>query len=302
IAGAAGIALLGRTEGDGPAPGSTAAVPPPVPAPAAAPAPVAAAPEPLPAESSTAAGTSAPPPAPPRRQPAAERRPAESGVIAGLRKEALEVRARASAAGAAPAALSAGDSALGQADSLARAGRTVEAASRLSAAVAVWSKAGSRPLDTFRIHEPVAVPETPAAESAPARRPVATPAPVPAPAPAAPPAAPSPPADPAREIGAVFERYARAIEARSLPAIRQVYPAIQPAQARDWEQFFEAVRQIGVDLRITKLDVSGATAQAAVAGTYQFEDPSTRRDRREDVSFVARLRREGSGWSIESIR
>jgi hypothetical protein len=105
-----------------------------------------------------------------------------------------------------------------------------------------------------------------------------------------------------REIGSVVEAYAAAIEARSLPGIRRVYPGLQPRQALDWERFFEAVSEIEVDLRITKLDVSGPTAVADLAGVYTFTDPSTRRLQRENVSFVARLRQAAGGWRIESIR
>ena len=40
----------------------------------------------------------------------------------------------------------------------------------------------------------------------------------------------------------------------------------------------------------------------AAAGVYVFEDPGTRRTRRESVGFQAQLRREGGRWRITSLR
>jgi hypothetical protein len=48
--------------------------------------------------------------------------------------------------------------------------------------------------------------------------------------------------------------------------------------------------------------VSGETAGAQLDGVYVFEDPGTRRTRREHVAFQAQLRREGGRWRITSLR
>ena len=77
--------------------------------------------------------------------------------------------------------------------------------------------------------------------------------------------------------------------------------ALPPGQARDWEQFFKAVSTIDVELRVTRLAVTGSTAVAGLDGVYIFDNPSTHRLQREDVRFVARLRREPGGWQIESV-
>jgi len=297
VAVAAGVVLLGRPARRAPpadpssAAPAAAALPPPTPH------------QPVP---DTARPSAAPParaaPTPRREPPAARRLPTESTVLESLREEAAGARRRAMAAGG---VVGGGDSVLAVAESLARAGRTVQAAARFSTAAALWNEEAERP-------SPVAAPEpspAPAPAPAPPARAAADSAarfvgpPPPAPAPAEPvPARRAPPAEPAQEIGRLIDAYTGAIEARSLPAIRKVYPGIQPAQVRDWQQFFEAVSAIDVELKITRLDVAGAAAEAGLAGVYVFIDPSSRRERREDVSLVARLKRDPSGWRIESLR
>jgi hypothetical protein len=96
--------------------------------------------------------------------------------------------------------------------------------------------------------------------------------------------------------------YARAIEARSIPAIRRVYPGLSPAQSKDWEDFFGAVSAIDVELEVSDLAVRGDSADARVSGVYVFQNPGTRRTQREPVSLQARLHRAGSEWRIESLR
>ena len=139
------------------------------------------------------------------------------------------------------------------------------------------------PVETTSAKPPIA------ADSAPARPPSPPPRTRPAP-------------DPAREIRALVAAYATALEARSLDAIRRVYPTLQPAQAREWEEFFNAVSDIDVELRVTGLEISGASANAQLAGVYSFTDPSSRRLKHENVGFTARLRRDGGTWLIESLR
>ena len=274
-----------QPEQRGPAP---AAVAPPAPRPRPPPADTVALPEPPPA------ARPARPVSPERSEPdpsAAPRERArtalaaeEAALLRRLRDEAGSARGRALAAGAPAEVLARGDSSVAAAESLAGEGRIAQAAARLSSAAALWTGAAERP----------APPPVAAADTVPAE----APAPVPPPAPVAAPV----PADPTREIGAVVAAYSAAIESRSVPAIRRVYPGLRDAQAREWEQFFEAVAAIDVDLRIASLKVSGETAQAALAGVYVFDDPSSHRERRESVSVTARLRRDAGAWRIEEIR
>jgi hypothetical protein len=166
-----------------------------------------------------------------------------------------------------------------RAESLAGVGRSAEAAAALSTATALWSAAATR-----------------AAAAAPR-------APPPAPPPArARDSAVAPAADPTPQIHALFAAYGAAIEARSLEAIRSTYPGLLPSQAREWEQFFQSVTDIDVELGVSDLKVSGDAAEARLEGVYVFRNPSTRRIQREPVGFQAALRREGGRWRIASLR
>ena len=80
-----------------------------------------------------------------------------------------------------------------------------------------------------------------------------------------------------------------------MDAIRRAYPGMRPEQAREWQQFFQAVGDIEVELGVSRLDVAGDTAEAQVSGVYVFTDPGTRRPRRDNVGFLASLQAGRSG-------
>ncbi|HET9274654.1 MAG TPA: hypothetical protein VFN96_01150, partial [Gemmatimonadales bacterium] len=227
-------------------------------------------------------------PAPVRREPSRE----ELALLDRLQGEAAGARARAVAAGVPDSVLARGDSNVARAGRLAARQRTAAAAAQLSTASTLWSSAAAEP----RI----------ATTPAPAPDTVATAAPEPVRAPAAPPPRPPapkpPPADPAPQIRALFQEYGSAIESRSVDAVRRVYPGLTPAQTREWEEFFQGVSGIEVELQVTALEVTGDSAEAQLAGLYVFDNPSTHRTQRESVAFQARLRREGGRWRIASLR
>ncbi|MEO6057786.1 MAG: hypothetical protein ABIQ49_13205 [Gemmatimonadales bacterium] len=129
---------------------------------------------------------------------------------------------------------------------------------------------------------------------APVPAPVAKPAPAPTP--------PPPPADPRPEIRGVIKDYARAVESESLAELRRVYPAMTAGQQQGWEQFFRLVHDVKADLSVGTLDLTGATAEAQVGGTYTYLNSSTQRAERRPVSFQATLRREEGRWRIAQIR
>jgi hypothetical protein len=135
-------------------------------------------------------------------------------------------------------------------------------------------------------------------------RPLVTPAPV-APlqtAPAsAPPSAPVAAPATAADVAPVIEAYARAIESRDLGAVRRVYPGISADQQRGFEQFFESARRIDVTFRVTSVEGTPTTAEARVAGAYQYERADGRTER-QPVSFQASLRREGGSWRLVAVR
>jgi hypothetical protein len=116
------------------------------------------------------------------------------------------------------------------------------------------------------------------------------------PSPITAPAAP----DPARIADAVAA-YARAIESRDLGALRQAYPGLTAAQERNFAQFFDATRALKASLAVASADVTGATAEVRVAGSYEFVTGAGKTER-QPVSFHASLRHDGTRWRLTSVR
>ncbi|OGU08576.1 MAG: hypothetical protein A2W29_03380 [Gemmatimonadetes bacterium RBG_16_66_8] len=119
-----------------------------------------------------------------------------------------------------------------------------------------------------------------------------------APAAAAPQPAPAP-ADPRPEIAAVIERYAQAITARDVEAIRRLYPGLTPQQERAWRDFFGSVSELSAELSIASLETSGATARAVVDAVYDFR---ANRRQTQNTSFTMELRRGTTGWQIVTVQ
>jgi serine/threonine protein kinase len=151
---------------------------------------------------------------------------------------------------------------------------------------------------------------SPAPQPAPPPPPPPPPPPAPAPAPAptsvrpstqpaAPPAAPAPSA---AGVRAVLQEYERAIEQRDIGAIRRVYPELSSSEAAIWERFFRDARRIKVAFQVRSLEVNGSSAQARLAGTYDYEDNEGRPQPTLRVSVNSSLRHDGSAWHIVSIR
>jgi hypothetical protein len=168
----------------------------------------------------------------------------------------------------------------------------------------VWRNAPAAPAVVPEEKPPaVTAPEPPAPAAANVPPAAANVPPAAPPAPATTPSAPSPPADPSPKVRALFAEYAGAIETRSVPAIRRVYPGLTDKQASDWTQFFKAVSEVKVGLQVTRLDVRGDVGEVDLAGVYVFTDPGTRRMREDSVSLRSTVRRDArGGWHIESVR
>jgi len=137
----------------------------------------------------------------------------------------------------------------------------------------------------------------------------ATPQPVPpapaAVAPASPSAAATSETAPARDIPAelrdLVARYAQAISAHDLSAIRAVYPRITSEQQRGFEQFFASTKGLQATLSLGSIDVRDAAANGRVSGTYMFTSSSGRNER-QAMNFRATFERQGDKWVLSSVQ
>ncbi len=233
--------------------------------------------------------------------------PRTDSVLASLRAAARDARMRAVNGGATAADLSRGDSLERAAETSATEGRVSDAIAQLVSASTAWADGGraakSRVARSTTVpasgESAVALPR--ASSGANSTGANSTGANSAESAVSATTAAP-PLADQRAAIEALIVSYGRAIEARDISAIRQLYPGITAAQQRDWQQFFGAVQGIRATLAIAQLDLAGARADARISGTYRYENTSTRRSEEQPVSFRASLQRDGATWRITAIR
>jgi serine/threonine-protein kinase len=144
--------------------------------------------------------------------------------------------------------------------------------------------------------------------------PVAT-VPIPAPPPASSPSvtpAPPPPApapqvaerrtvDPQEAVRRTLDQYVNALEARSLPALKRVWPGLDGAQERAIRQEFQNARAISVTLESARIQVSGDTATAVATRHYALSTLDGQ-ELRSDARSVFQLRASEAGWVIESVR
>jgi hypothetical protein len=164
---------------------------------------------------------------------------------------------------------------------------------------------GDQPQHEAAAPGPVPAPTAPA-ESAPVAVPTPAapvprnPAPTPVESQAPPVAQPAP--DPQPEIRAVLADYASAVESQNVTNIRRVYPGMTAVQQRNWEQFFETVRDVKAHLSVASLDVSNGTAEAQMTGTYTYLNSSTRLSEQQPTAFHVSLRLERGAWRISQVR
>jgi hypothetical protein len=168
---------------------------------------------------------------------------------------------------------------------------------------------------------PPAAPSPPPAAASPspsAATPVSPqpdpPVPVPAPAPVTtPPIAPIartppaslPPADTAKTpedgIRDLVRRYEQALEARSVEALKRLWPSLQGAQEEAIRQEFSHARRIDVEITSPDITVSGNAAAVTFLRRYQLSTVDGQRLLTSSRTTL-NARRNGDDWIIERVR
>jgi serine/threonine-protein kinase len=148
----------------------------------------------------------------------------------------------------------------------------------------------------------VAAPPVPHVSTSVERTPNVTQSSAAVPAAVAPPptAAPAPRENVAEQVNLAIAAYARALESLDLAQLRRAYPAISSDQRKAFEDFFRSIRTLKATLNVGTLQVDGASAEAQVTGSFDYETSNGSNERRP-VSFVATLRRERGNWVIAAI-
>lgn len=229
----------------------------------------------------------------------------ELELFRSLQSTALEIRTRASEAGATPDNLRAGDDHNAAANAAALKGKVTDAATHLKLASTAWgvaerdaraaSAAAAAAASAKRVEAPKQEPVIPAptVTSTPPP-PVANSSPAPKPA-------VIPPVNPATEIDALMKNYERAIDSRDLAELRRAYPGMTQAQAKAWEDFFGTLRAMHATLTMSGLEIRGDVADAHVTGTYDFVSSSGKATK-QPANFQVSFKRENGTWKLAVIR
>jgi serine/threonine-protein kinase len=225
-------------------------------------------------------------------------------LVRALQTTALDSRRRATEAGATAEQLRAGDNHNRAAESLVSAGKISEAAVKLNDATTAWSAAerDARLAASAATAALAASARTKTMADSPKSDPPTTPVSSSVVPPQVAPIKPSAPAaNPSAEIESAVAAYARAIESRDIAEVRRAYPGITAAQASGFEQFFTTVRSLRAAFSVSSLDVSGATAEGKLAGTYDYLTNAGKSER-QAVTFQATFRHDANGWKLASVR
>ena len=98
-----------------------------------------------------------------------------------------------------------------------------------------------------------------------------------------------------------LQQYSAALEARSLPALKQIWPGLGGAQERAIKTEFDNARRISVTLDSPRIDVSGDTATVVATRHYSLATVDGH-ELRSDARSTFQLRAADGGWVIESVR
>jgi serine/threonine-protein kinase len=132
------------------------------------------------------------------------------------------------------------------------------------------------------------------------------PAPKPAPTPAPPPAgrAETPPAPAAPEVAVreLLAQYKAALEARSMDALRRVWPSLSGREQDAIRDQFRQARQITVDIIDPQISLSGGTGTVTFIRRYEVVTVEGLRPPRVESRTTMDIRRNGGDWLIERIR
>ena len=190
---------------------------------------------------------------------------------------------------------------------------TAKATAARDAATRPSPPVGEKPADT-EAARPAPVPSPAAPIPAPEQTQVATPPPVvpsPAPPPAAPPpAVTAPPAAPtvdnsaaAREaaVAEMLLRYTAAVEARSLDALKRVWPGLSGTALQAMRSEFMNASRISVEIVEPRMSLSADTGTVNFIRRYDVVTVEGQPLHSESQAMMD-VRRTGSSWVIERIR
>jgi len=99
----------------------------------------------------------------------------------------------------------------------------------------------------------------------------------------------------------LVRRYAQALEARSIDALKRIWPSLSGAQEEALRKEFSHARQIDVQVGNVDVSASGNTASAVFLRRYELVTVDGQRLLTNSRTIVT-ARRSGETWVIEQVR
>jgi ketosteroid isomerase-like protein len=104
------------------------------------------------------------------------------------------------------------------------------------------------------------------------------------------------------EVGATVGRFARALEARDLDALRRVYPGLSTTERSTWAAFFRNASSIRARFATQDAQIADGGIDVTVLGSLQFTKRDTREPVDQAVTFRALVRHADGGWTIRTLQ
>ena len=99
----------------------------------------------------------------------------------------------------------------------------------------------------------------------------------------------------------LLEKYKAALEARSLDALKRVWPSLSGGPQEAIRDQFRQARQIKVDIIDPQISLSGATGTVTFIRRYEVVTVEGLRPPRVESRTTMEIRRNGGDWLIERI-
>jgi hypothetical protein len=99
----------------------------------------------------------------------------------------------------------------------------------------------------------------------------------------------------------LLEKYKAALEARSLDALKRVWPSLSGGPQEAIRDQFRQARQIKVDIIDPQISLSGATGTVTFIRRYEVVTVEGLRPPRVESRTTMDIRRNGGDWLIERI-
>jgi hypothetical protein len=110
-----------------------------------------------------------------------------------------------------------------------------------------------------------------------------------------------PPPSPTEQITGLLDRYAAALEGRSLDALKRIWPGLTGAQESAMRYEFQNAREIDVGVVGPQITVRGDAATVVFTRRYRIRTVDGQ-DLQRDSAATMTVRRSGETWVIEQLR